>query len=151
MASGFYRINFQPHHSDMDFVLRVRWMFGDVTLRDGGDEFFADIFRHALDVRNPRRAQPGRETFRAIVSRILRYELERVDLETKFGQPFFVITGRVKKYGVGIWRKNSRQRARRISGRKTVKTSSALPLPPQEIASRPPGFKTADMPRKMAR
>jgi hypothetical protein len=41
---NFYRVNFQPHHFDVDFVFRIRRMFGDITLRDGGNEFFAQIF-----------------------------------------------------------------------------------------------------------
>ena len=28
----FYRVNFQPHHADMDFALRIRRMFGNVTV-----------------------------------------------------------------------------------------------------------------------
>ena len=68
-----------------------------ITVRDGGDEFLAQIFRHALDVRQPRRAQPGGKTVRAVVSRVLGRKLERVDFETEFRQPFFVIRRRVKK------------------------------------------------------
>ena len=58
---NFHRINFQPHHADVDFAFCVGRMFGDVTLRDGGDEFLAQIFRHALDIRQPRRPQPRGE------------------------------------------------------------------------------------------
>ena len=75
-CSNLNRINFQPHHADVDLAGRIRRMLGDVTLRDGGDEFLAQIFRHALDVRKPRRAQPRGETVRAGVSRVFRREFQ---------------------------------------------------------------------------
>src|SRR5271170_6749106 len=46
--SNFYRVNFQSHHFNMDLPARVRWMFSSVAFHDGGDEFLAQIFRHAL-------------------------------------------------------------------------------------------------------
>ena len=54
----------------MNFSVRIRRMFGDVTLRDGGDEFLAQIFRHALDVGDPGRAQPLGKTFCTTVNGI---------------------------------------------------------------------------------
>ena len=54
----------------MNFSVRIRRMPGDVTRRDGGDEFLAQIFRHALDKRNPRCAQPCGKTIHAFVGRI---------------------------------------------------------------------------------
>src|SRR5476649_2440003 len=39
--SNFYRVNFQTNHFDINFSIRVCRMFGDVTLRDGGNKFLA--------------------------------------------------------------------------------------------------------------
>ena len=46
------------------------------------------FFRHALDVGNPRRAQPRGKTVRAGVSRILRREPDHLILKPNFGSHF---------------------------------------------------------------
>src|SRR5271170_836363 len=46
--SNFYRVNFQPHHTDVDFAFPIRWVFCNVAFRDSRDEFLAQTFRHAL-------------------------------------------------------------------------------------------------------
>ena len=60
----------------MDLPVRIRRMFGDVTSGDGGDEFLAQILRHALDIRQPRRAQPGGKASAPAISRVLGRELD---------------------------------------------------------------------------
>src|SRR5579862_2559870 len=88
--SNFYRIDFQSHHTDMDFPFRVRPMPGGVTFGDGGNEFLTQSFRHTLDVRQPGGAQPGGKTVAPRVRRILRREPDPDRFETKARQPFFV-------------------------------------------------------------
>ena len=69
----------RPHPADV-------WR---VALRDGGDEFLAQIFRHTLNVRNPRRAQPGRKTVRPGVSRIFGSQFQMLDFETELSAAIF--------------------------------------------------------------
>ncbi len=88
--SNLNRVNFQPHHADVNFAAGVQRMFGQVTLCHAGNEFLAQIFRHALGVRQPCRAQPCGEAFCAVIGCIFRRESHMAGFESETRQPFFV-------------------------------------------------------------
>src|ERR1700748_1937880 len=51
--SNFYRVNFQTHHPHVHLAGFVWWKFCEITPRGRREKFLAQIFRHALRVRDP--------------------------------------------------------------------------------------------------